>query len=394
VRICIVHDELYPHRGADCIVVINTAAALGRSGAEVTLATPRLWRGHQSAEAICEHYGVRPSFRLVRLPSWPPPSRRLRWEKLAHGLLGPLYAALQGFDLIHSRELVPLLAAQVAGLPWSFETYRRHAEEKPWLPPLTRRLGLERAVAAVAHTPAAAADLAEVGFDPDAVLVARPGIDPERFVPRLETATARRSCGLPVEGPIVGYAGNLHRQKGVGDVIDLAAQAPATHFLIVGGHPGEVREVQALLDARGLTNVTLIGNRPPADVARYLYATDVLFVTAIFNNTFAGSLPALLPLRILPGTPLKIYDYLAAGRPIIAADQPITRDLLRHEHNALLVPPRDAAAAARALQRLLAEPDLAARLAENARIEAQQYTWEARGRQMLEFFERRLAQRR
>ncbi len=107
-------------------------------------------------------------------------------EKLAHGLAGPLWAAFQRADLIHSRDLLPLLVAHASRRPWSFETYRRHAEEKPWLPAIMRRLGLGRAVAAVAHSPAAAQDLVELGFAPDTVQAIRAIRERYRDVPKYD----------------------------------------------------------------------------------------------------------------------------------------------------------------------------------------------------------------
>ncbi len=394
LRICILSDEHYPHTGADTIVIVNTAAALGAAGAEVELVTPKLWRRHQSVEEICEHYGVRSTFKLTRLPSWPPPQRTLRLEKLAHGFLGPLHAALQRCDLIHSRDLIPLIVANASNLPWSFETYRRHAEEKPWLPPIIRRLGLSRAVGAIAHSRASANDLAALGFESDAVLVARPGISPERFSPRLDKVAARQRCGLDVDGPIISYVGNVGPMKGTDEIIDLARRIPDARFLVVGGNANAVHEMQKSLESQRIGNVIMVGHQPPPKVAQYLYAADVLFAPAIFFNSFSGTFSELLPLRVLPGTPLKLYDYLAAGRPIVSADQPHNRDLLRHEHTALMVPPSDGEASAAAIKRLLADSKLAEQLSNNTLTEATEYTWENRGKRMLEFFELRLRNRR
>jgi glycosyltransferase involved in cell wall biosynthesis len=391
MKICILSDEHYPHTGADTIVIINTAAALGAAGADVELITPRLWRGHESAEEIMDHYGVGPTFRLTRLPSWPPPERRLRLEKLAHGLAGPLYATLKRADVIHSRDLLPLLVAHAAGRPWSFETYRRHAEEKPWLPGITRRIGLGRAVGAVAHSRASADSLARMGFLPDAVLVARPGVAPDRFEPRLDPRAAREQLSLPAEGPLVVYVGNVGPSKGTDEITDLAARVPEARFLVVGGTDAAVEALRRDLGASGVTNVILAGHQPPGRVAPFLYAADVLYVPAIYHNAYAGSLAGLLRIRTLPGTPLKLYGYLAAGRPVVSADQPHTRDLLRHEETAVMVPPGDSEAAAAAIRRVLGDTALSRRLSENALSMSRELTWENRGKKMLAFFDQRLA---
>jgi glycosyltransferase involved in cell wall biosynthesis len=86
-------------------------------------------------------------------------------------------------------------------------------------------------------------------------------------------------------------------------------------------------------------------------------------------------------------SPLKAFEAMAAGRPIVASDLPSSREFLRDGHNALLVRPGDPALLAEALRRLLADAALAERLARNAWDEAPAYSWEARGRALRALFD-------
>ncbi len=391
MKIGILSDEFFPHTGADTEVIVNTAAALQNAGATVKLVVPWLWWKNRSPEEICSFYGVKPNFEIVRLPSWPPPERILRLAKIFHGLSGPLYGLLRGCDMVHSRDLIPLTVAQSMGFPWSFETYRQHAAEKPWLPWLTRRLQLERVVGAVAHSHASAEDLQVMGFPQEAVLMARPGHREDSFTPALSPEDARKRCGIDFQGPMVGYVGNIGTSKGTDEMLKLAKRLPKVSFLIVGGSGEQVQTMREHLTQNGIHNVILAGHQEPATVADYLFAADYLYVPAIFNNTFADSISSLIPMRIIPGVPLKIYNYLAAGRPIVSAKQPNTVELLKHDHNALLVPPNDMDASEAAIRRLISDTDLAARLASTSLKEAAQFTWRRRGEKMVAFFEDRLS---
>lgn len=395
MRICVLSDEHYPYQGPDTEVVINTAAALGTAGADVSLIVPRLWSGHRAAEEVRAFYGVPSTFKLLRMACPLPTSRRLRLEKLFHGLTGPAAAALLRAHVVHTRDLLPLAVAHLAGLPWCFETYRRHAAEKPWLPPLLRYARLSRGLGAVAHSHAARADLIRLGFAPEAVLTAHVGFAQGCVTGETDTMAVRRRYHVPSDRPVVGYLGNVGPSKGIGEVFDIAGRLPDVNFLIVGGSTAEVGRLQSDVRQRGLGNVTLTGHRPAAEAPALLYAADVLIAPALFRNTYFASetINRLLP-RVLPGPPMKLFNYLAAGRPIVAADQPHMREVLRDGHTALLVPPLDVEAGAGAIRRLLGDPALAARLAANGKTEAAAYTWKARGEKMLRFFESRLTQRR
>jgi glycosyltransferase involved in cell wall biosynthesis len=90
-------------------------------------------------------------------------------------------------------------------------------------------------------------------------------------------------------------------------------------------------------------------------------------------------------------SPLKLFDYLAAGLPIVAVDYPTIREILRDGENCLLVAPNDPAALATAIRRLLADRVLASRLGQQARLDAADYTWDRRAERLLAAFGQRTA---
>jgi glycosyltransferase involved in cell wall biosynthesis len=84
-------------------------------------------------------------------------------------------------------------------------------------------------------------------------------------------------------------------------------------------------------------------------------------------------------------SPLKLYEYMAAGLPIVASDLPSLREVLRHDENALLVPPDEPAALADSLGRLLTDAALGERLRRQAHADVQGRTWSARAASVLSF---------
>jgi glycosyltransferase involved in cell wall biosynthesis len=169
---------------------------------------------------------------------------------------------------------------------------------------------------------------------------------------------------------IVGYAGHLYPWKGVDVLIEGLALEPRARGLIVGGHPAEHdrARVEALVRERGISDrVEFTGLVPPAEVAGHLSRASVLVVpnlASAISDRYAS--------------PLKLFEYLTMARPIVASDLPALREILTNERHALLVPPGDPVALARALGRLADDPALAASLGAEARALAPAFTWEAR----------------
>lgn len=195
------------------------------------------------------------------------------------------------------------------------------------------------------------------------------------FVHRgMDRERARQRIGHRVaDGPVVVYAGRVKAGKGVDVLIEAAdrIQGINAHVLVVG------KVYEADYVARAPANVTFTGFLPPSDVPDYLVAADIVVM------------PSTDELKYAPYTsPLKLFEYLATGNPVVASDLPVLREILRHGENALLYPPRDASALAEALQRLWSEPVVRRQLADQAWRDVQHYAWSARASRILERLDR------
>jgi glycosyltransferase involved in cell wall biosynthesis len=170
--------------------------------------------------------------------------------------------------------------------------------------------------------------------------------------------------------PTAGYAGHLYPWKGVDVLVRALARIPAIRGLIVGGHPQENdrRRVEQIARESGVADrLTITGLVPPGEVRRALAPATIL----VLPNTATAISERYT-------SPLKLFEYLAAGRPIVASDLPAFREVLRDGETALLVQPGDSEALAVALQRLATDSALANRLAAAARTLAPSYSWDAR----------------
>lgn len=174
----------------------------------------------------------------------------------------------------------------------------------------------------------------------------------------------------PPPGPVrVLYAGHLYPWKGVDTLVRAIALAPALAATIVGGHPAEpdLDRVRRLVDDLGLApRVTLTGMVPPAEVAHRLREAHVL---ALPNSATAVSAAYT--------SPLKLFEYLAAGRPVVASDLPAFREVLS-EQEAVFVAADDPGALAGALVALAGDEPARLRMGAAAHARAAAFTWDAR----------------
>ena len=187
-------------------------------------------------------------------------------------------------------------------------------------------------------------------------------------------STAPVVAPTPNSAPVAAYAGHLYAWKGVDVLLHAIARVPEVKGLIVGGHSAEpdLSRVKALANELGITDrVTFTGLIPPSAVPAHLAGATMLVLpnpTSAISTHFTS--------------PLKLFEYMAAGRAIIASDLPAIREVLRDGENALLVTPGDADAIATAIRRLMSDPELAGRLARTAAIDAADYTWPRRAERL------------
>jgi glycosyltransferase involved in cell wall biosynthesis len=191
------------------------------------------------------------------------------------------------------------------------------------------------------------------------------GINRERFSSAVDGIEARRELALG-NRLVLGFTGFIRPWHGLARVLDVMSAAAGRHdlhFLIIGDGPGR-REIEEKARALGLADrVTLQGVVNRDAVGRYIAAFDV----------------ALQPRVVDYASPLKLFEYMALGRAIIAPDQPNIREVLTAEENALLFPEEDDDAFRAALTRLCDDPALRQRLGAAAAktIESRDFTWDA-----------------
>ena len=122
---------------------------------------------------------------------------------------------------------------------------------------------------------------------------------------------------------------------------------------------------------------------PTGDVPSYLAAFDLAAMPFPWTPHYAFNM-----------SPLKMFEYMAAGKPIVATELPTVMEVLQDGVNAVLVEPDNPAALARGIQHIALDPAFARKIGEKARRDVNSYTWERRAGKILEFINSSMSEKR
>ena len=247
-----------------------------------------------------------------------------------------------------------------APLAWEGQQYRHQALQEA--AEVLEETALTSAPLVVTNSRELRDDLITAGVIASKIAVVPNGVDVDLFTPNGPTYQQ----GL--EGKtVIGFVGSLKAWHGVDLLVEAFKQLasdPRFHLLIVGDGP--MARLLHALRQEFPGQVTLVGAVPHTEVPAYIRAMDVTVAPYPQLERFYFS-------------PLKILEYMAAGRAVVAASIGQINELIRDGETGLLVPLSDAGALAQAIRRLAEEPDLRHALGTHAASEARQtHTWAQR----------------
>ncbi|MBF0564719.1 MAG: glycosyltransferase family 4 protein [Nitrospirae bacterium] len=194
------------------------------------------------------------------------------------------------------------------------------------------------------------------------------------IIPNALRSELIRSEAIPEQrGEYVFYAGGLYPWKGVGTLIHAMEHLPGEKLLIVGGGDN-LKELTDLAKKLGLNGrVSFTGSVSQKQVMGYMGSAKIAVIPNVLNKPSTHS------------SPLKMFEFMAKGLPIVASNIPGISDVLTDGVNVMLFEPGDVRALASAIKYLVENPATAAALGENARRLAQNYTYEKRAERIISF---------
>ena len=328
------------------------------------------------------YYSVKNSFKLKEI--WAPdfyfPGKldkiSVTIKNLISGFLLACYALSSDADIIYSRDEWPSYFLSFFSKKIVFEAHN-FSEARTFF----YRRFLKNNIKVVAISESLRFKFLNIGFSANNVLVAHDSVDLSEFDIQISKEEARRKLNLPQGVKIVMYTGHLFEWKGVNVLLEAARnfQFPISNFqrredilfIFVGGMDYDVEQFKER--AKDMKNVLILGHKPHQEIPSYLKAADVL------------ALPNSAKDKIYLNTsPVKLFEYMASGCPIVASNLPSIAEVLNYQ-NSVLVNPDDAGDLARGIEKILNEPNLGQQLSKRALEDVKNYTWEHRAKKILLF---------
>ncbi|MBN1439814.1 MAG: glycosyltransferase family 4 protein [Anaerolineales bacterium] len=365
-----------PSNRANCVQTLKMCSGFA-AHLPVELIAPYYPEDARRKETLAERFALPRPFDVtwVRFPHW-----GNRFAVRGYALAAAWHARRRRAGLAYSREPWSAYHLARAGVGVGFEAH--HLEEDRRYP-VWKKLVADPALSPALRgifciSKSLIEDYAAAGARRNLLHWAPDGVDLQRFEPSIGRAEARQKLGLPAAAKIICHAGHLYPGRGAEEAVEAVGAIPESVLLMAGGNPGDIERVRAFSDGRGMAErVRFAGTVPNGKIPLYLWAADVLIMPYTSRTETVGAM-----------SPLKMFEYMAAGRPIVATDFPAVREVLRDGENALLVSPDSAESLARGIRRSLEDPALAESISRRAREDVRAFTWELRAERILEILEK------
>src|SRR3989339_1543981 len=380
MKLIYIANTTLPTKRAHGLQIMKMCAAFTEAGLETKLVVPRRFPPKElKGKDPFEYYRVEKKFRIKRVFCLD--------LIVLDRLLGPVAFFIQSFSfsfflvlyllfqknaLLYSRDRIGLFFASLFFKNTVFEIHKINRRFF-WGP-------VKRAKKIVVISRGLKEELVKGGVPENKILVAGDGVEARDFVVVESAQACRQKLNLPPEEKLVVYTGHLYDWKGV-ETLALASRflPEGVKVVLVGGLPGDLARFEKLIKKENLSKVLLLGHKDHGQIPFFLKAADCLVLTGTRKSRVSEKFTS----------PMKMFEYLAAQKPIVASDLPSFREVL-NEQNAVLVEPDDPRALAEGVKNVLTDQKLSEKISAQAMEDVQRYSWSDRAKIIREFISERV----
>lgn len=383
MKLVYIANARIPTEKAHGIQIMKTCEALVKVGVDLELWLPKRKNPAFAGIDIFEHYGLDVKFSVRYFDCWDMIGKLRFFSGLGFYIESKTFASSIASEIkkgnydqviFYSRDTYPVQPLIKKGIPFFYEVHT--LPNKPAAATM-QVMSQAKGILAISQ---GLAQVVKKYVKEDKIFVSPDGADLSFFKNLLTKKQARQELGLPQEQKIVLYSGHLYEWKGTRVLAQASGSLEAdTYTYFVGGTDTDIKEFKEFIVRSKLDRVRHLGRVAHGEVPKYLAAADVL----VLPNS------AKFDISKFHTSPLKLFEYMAARRPIVASDIPSLREIL-DESMAIFFIPDDPLSLAKKIKAVLAGEVPSERLATNAYEKVQKYSWENRVKGMIEFIKSKI----
>ncbi|KKS34877.1 MAG: Glycosyl transferase group 1 [Parcubacteria group bacterium GW2011_GWC2_42_12] len=372
MKIIYITNARIPTEKAHGYQIFKMCEEFSNQGAEVELWIPT--RDNHIKENNFSFYGVKNNFKIREIKSFD--------FYIYHKYLGKLSFWLQGswfvLKLLFIRvdkDVIIYTRNPEIGWIFNLKRYKVIVEVHNW-PSKDRlyRFLIKRSNKIITITNGLKKLFLKNSWPENNILVAPDGVDLKKFDIKIDKIQAKEKLNLPTNKKIILYCGSLYLYgwKGVDIFLAAAGTLPEDYLAILVG--GESNETAKIKNKYGGNNLLLVGRKRHEEIPYYLKSADVLVLPNKSGDKISEQYTS----------PLKLFEYMASGVPIIASALPSLKEILNGK-NSFLFKPDDSESLAQGIKKLIQDNNFSQQIARQALLDVKNYTWEKRTRNIIEF---------
>lgn len=374
-------NQRFPTEKAYGIQIVKMCEAFSKAGAEVRLIFP--FRMNKVKANPFIYYRVDEVFKVKKLFSpdfyLPGALDKISFfiKNLVSSLILIIYTLFDKTDIIYSRDELPIYFLSFFKKNLVFECHK-FSKSKIFFYKRFRNKNIKIITISVYLKNI----LVQLGFRPGNIKISPDGVDLDKFNIKESQEECRKKVGLPKDKKIIGYVGQLRTmgmEKGIEDLAEafqlLRVKYKNLILVIVGGREDDINFYKKIINENNINQneIVFVGHQPYQEIPFYLKSFDILVMPFPKNEHYAFYM-----------SPLKLFEYMASLRPIVATDLPTVREIL-NENNSILVKPSSFDELTKGIMKVLNDQSLAGKISSKAFEDVKKYTWQKRAGKILEF---------
>lgn len=364
-----------PTEKAHGLQIFKMCEALSLSEGKVTLVVPTRKNKLKDKDPF-EFYRVDKNFELHYLKTFDPTflfkfpaGFYFKFQTFLFGLSLSKYLIGKSDEVVYTRDqyLLPLLLKMSKKVVWEAHDLPRNKNKYKHLWYKCDKI--------IAITQGLKDELLQYGVPTYKVLVAPDAVDLRNFDTSQSQEELRKELDLPLDKNLIFYTGHLYGWKGAHVLAQAASHLSENDLVCFLG--GTDEDIKKFRDSFGQEkNIRILGRVESFAVPKYLKAADVL----VLPNSASRKISTHYT------SPMKLFEYMAAGKPIVASALPSIKEVL-NESNAVLVDPDDSKELAEGIKKVIEDKELVQSLGTQALRDVQNYTWQKRAQNILNFID-------